>query len=589
MDKLHGTYHDQALTLPCFPSCENCLAWSDDALALAGGSSIYLLTRKPDLTNKLTWSQNTLRVDSFTPEEHAQPNLAPISDLSLGEEQLDSVVVALAWSSPGLGLHSRAVLAVLTSNSLLSIWETNGLQRGWRRSCIINRHLPTPDQDDSLQPALSSRRCLRIRSFAWSDPFIHTTELKWGSQFLSIVDDNNNLLFCRIEKSAKNDYGQWSVTVLSRIQLGHKSPLNQQDNSRTSMQQVLAQRSTVISIYVGSWSASVDADTATIGAKATISCEYLHSALNPPVSVQITISEDSLATEASQRISAVLREFACSVSNISVPQSKRTTGNGDISYQLSNESEWKDALENACHNYSMKNDLNGLFRVRFRGYAVSPHRDVEATCVTLHPWDMYEYTPLGSESCYIVFRALHTAAQMAESEGDSEITVLEKASSFISNVVASRDLKWNALDRKLLQAYRSLALSQPTLVSATAGRGILNAALKMFGDTENGTSMVNAYEKDTGATLGENCAMCGSTINMTLPISSAACQLGHHFIRCSLSLILIQEPGISKRCSGCSRQFLDIPKLGSLESPSLAEELFDEFDVCPYCKEKYQG
>lgn len=590
MEKLHEACRDLALALPCFPSCEDCLAWSDDALAFAGGSSIHLLTRKPDLTDRLTWSQSSLRVDIFTHEEHAQPKLAPISKLSLGEEQLDSIVVALAWSPPGLGLHSRAVLAVLTSNSLLSIWETNGLQRGWRRSCIVNHHLPTLKQDDSFQTALSpSRQYLRIRSFAWSDPFIHTTQPKWGSHFLALVDDDNNLFFCRIEKSAKNDYGQWCVTVLATIRLGRESVSNQEGNRRTSMQQILAQRSTVRSIRVGSWSVSTEEDKAEIDARAIISCDFFHSAVNPAMLVQVTISDDNMRTEASRRISAVLSESVNSEPPASILPFEPATQNGDISYQLSDKPEWKEVLEKACHDYSKRNNLNGLFRVRFRSYTVSPHRDIEAACVTLHPWDMYEYTPLGSEACHIVFRTLRVSAQVANLGIDSEASVLERTSNFISNTIASRELKWNALDRKLLGNYRNLALSQPSLIGKTADQEILNAALKLFGNAENGTLEVSAHEKSMHTALSESCTMCGSVIDMALPISSAACQVGHRFTRCSLSLISIQEPYISKTCSGCSRQFLDIPKLGSVESPSLVQELFDEFDVCPYCKQKYQG
>lgn len=583
-----GTARDHTLILPCFPSCENCLTWSDDdALAFAAGPNVYLMTRKVDSTNTLTWTKDSLRVDAFTQEEHPQPDLATTSDLSLGEEQLDSVVVALAWSPPGLGLHCRAILAVLTSNLLLSIWETNGSQRGWRRTCIINHHLPTVDQNSSLPADVSSaRRHLRIRSFAWSHPFLHATQPKWGSHFLAFVDDDNNLLFCKVEKSAKDAYGQWSIILLSTIPLGPGPISSLQDNRTSTMQQTLIQHSSVRSISIRPWKICAHEDASRFEARAVISCQRYHSTVNSTMLFEATVSEDPLATGSSNNISAALRGLTSAESTAIDPQSRHTGGSIDISYQLDNKPEWKEALEHTCHDYSKKNNLNGLFRVRFRGYATSPCHDIEAACVTLHPWDTYEYTPQGSEKCLVVFRPLQASTRTQVSGVESESSVLGRIIDFMRDLITSRDLEWNIIDRSLLLAYRKLMLSHSNLFD---GQETLNASLKNFENSENGNLKVSAHNKDTGVLLSEDCTMCGSAIDMTLPITSAICQLGHHFTRCSLSLISIQEPSISKRCSGCNRQFLDIPKLRPLEGPSLAQELFDEFDVCPYCKGKYQG
>lgn len=73
---------------------------------------------------------DSLRVDAFFQEHHPQLNLFTISEFSVSVEQSDPVVNALAWSSSGLGLHRRAMLAVLTSNLLLAFWEINGYSVG---------------------------------------------------------------------------------------------------------------------------------------------------------------------------------------------------------------------------------------------------------------------------------------------------------------------------------------------------------------------------------------------------------------------------------------------------------------------------
>ena len=66
--------------------------------------------------------------------------------------------------------------------------------------------------------------------------------------------------------------------------------------------------------------------------------------------------------------------------------------------------------------------------------------------------------------------------------------------------------------------------------------------------------------------------------------------------RCALTFLPITEPGFSKQCVDCDREFLNerlhqemLNVSNPLEGwPSLARVLFDKFDVCPYCGGKYQ-
>ena len=58
--------------------------------------------------------------------------------------------------------------------------------------------------------------------------------------------------------------------------------------------------------------------------------------------------------------------------------------------------------------------------------------------------------------------------------------------------------------------------------------------------------------------------------------------------RCALTFLPITEPGCSKRCETCDREFLNEEDLENESiKPSLASFLFDRFDVCPYCGGKY--
>ena len=114
--------------------------------------------------------------------------------MSIGEEQSEGYCTAIAWSPPGLGRHRRCVLAVLTSNHVLSIWECVGKSANaedWKRVSVVNHALQTmfasQDGDVELQNTSAGQEAIdlerkkteaaktekhkvrqRIRSFAWS-------------------------------------------------------------------------------------------------------------------------------------------------------------------------------------------------------------------------------------------------------------------------------------------------------------------------------------------------------------------------------------------------------------------------------------
>ena len=88
---------------------------------------------------------------------------------------------------------------------------------------------------------------------------------------------------------------------------------------------------------------------------------------------------------------------------------------------------------------------------------------------------------------------------------------------------------------------------------------------------------------------------CGQAIGWD-EIEEANCLGGHPLGgRCQITFLPILEPGVSKRCSDCYRQFLNElrhPELmganpGLEEKPSLARHLLEWFDTCPYCGGKF--
>ncbi|KAF2101639.1 hypothetical protein NA57DRAFT_73079 [Rhizodiscina lignyota] len=195
-------------TLNCWPNNINCFAWSQDGdLAVAGGEHVELLTPKfhPFVQIKTTdtlWHNVHIRINSFTLQE--QPTLKPASfrEWSIGEEISPITVVSLAWSYRGLSKQRRAVLGVLTSNLLLSIWESTSkpwLADGWRRTLVINHTLKAyfstmlhTDKDKSF------RRRVRIRAFVWGSTS-HQHAVDSTSEFLAVCNDCDEIIILRVQ------------------------------------------------------------------------------------------------------------------------------------------------------------------------------------------------------------------------------------------------------------------------------------------------------------------------------------------------------------------------------------------------------
>ena len=124
------------------------------------------------------WVRVHIRVNLFTWVEWPEQGPLENAGFSVGEEQSLSTVIALAWSSPGLAKHKRPVLAVLTSNHLLSLWASNSdmkIPSSWGRVLVINMSmrrslelLPANSSSRLQSEKLKNPQMLRIRCMAWA-------------------------------------------------------------------------------------------------------------------------------------------------------------------------------------------------------------------------------------------------------------------------------------------------------------------------------------------------------------------------------------------------------------------------------------
>ena len=198
------------VTLPFWPSSLDCLSWSsDNIIAVGGGDQIGILTPrlKAPGPNGTLWNSTVFKANGFTAAK--VPLLHPLTfdNFSAGEELSLRHVHALEWSPPGLGRFRQCILAVLSSNHILSLWESDGkadVAGNWKRSVIVNHalisHYANIEKAENETDQLYRERkqvSQRVRAFAWSS---------------RIRDDLQNT---QVAKSTCEVDSKWNLVTLS--------------------------------------------------------------------------------------------------------------------------------------------------------------------------------------------------------------------------------------------------------------------------------------------------------------------------------------------------------------------------------------
>lgn len=235
------------------PSGIRCISWSEDGdLALATGEYVHVLTPKKDITQKTSndlstgfrqWNSTRIKANAFTFDEWPEVKPGAFSTFSLGEEQSASAISAIAWSPAGIAKHRRCLLAVLTTNSILSLWETNGELGKWERVCLLHltlqKHFGEPVNDED-----PLRKKTRIRSFCWSPPVgafddanlfkvspASVTGQKWGKCFLTVANDDQDVVVLSLQRVqvSEKETSLWDVKVIAVYSFSRSLPLFPQD------------------------------------------------------------------------------------------------------------------------------------------------------------------------------------------------------------------------------------------------------------------------------------------------------------------------------------------------------------------------
>ena len=182
---------------------------------------LRLLDPWKDKPEESRWDRVKLRVNLFSDEESPLVAHLPFRSFSVGEEQSESQVVALAWSPPGLARNKRSALAVLTENHVLSIWDSSSYRKdpkSWVRVLVVNQSLrqafglpKSSDEVEVTQAEEFSRLGCRIRSFSWGPVFYDVCSSNKASPSFSLQSHGYYCL------AVTNDLGQ---IILTRIHPG---------------------------------------------------------------------------------------------------------------------------------------------------------------------------------------------------------------------------------------------------------------------------------------------------------------------------------------------------------------------------------
>lgn len=174
-------------------------------------------------------------------------------------------MVGLAWSAPGLARYRRNLLAVLTSNLLLSFYEPLGPKRQWTRVGIVNHALRSQLSPAAELEGLNLRKC-NIRSFTWFSP-LHVPAgaanstapaHRWGTQLLTIANDANEVVLLRVRRSALGQAPSkpYSIDTLALHSLDAREESYTVACAGSLLKSALQSKSRVLTLSCGPWLAS---------------------------------------------------------------------------------------------------------------------------------------------------------------------------------------------------------------------------------------------------------------------------------------------------------------------------------------------
>ena len=432
-----------AAHIPVGISTQNCLAWSSDGeLALAAGEEVYLLL--PNHNESQPWNHVRFQVNRFTVDEWPWPEPASFKDMSIGEEQALVTVSAIGWSPCGLGKHRRSVLAVLTSNLLLSLWTsyTDPTDPGsWERVMIVNYSLIP---ETLTTPQKQSRTSQRIRSMAWIPIYPEHAERqtplstrKWGVFLMAITDDENGVYFVNFVSPFTGPSMAWDVQTL----LYKRFPPAAQPNQRPSLLHFkMSENHFIDRVAFGTWN-SGEYIPVTYHTSGTIYHDNLNFVLGPPLlaTVEPVIGPiDNFQEDETQQLRMT--------SYLSPPT---------LSPSIENQ------VQRLKKTYDTKHKL-GL-HILSRVWGCASLENFSAVCITLHPSRSIEYSIPAEEFANVIFDSAHPEQGKFPWQEPTEVDESMARRTILSTILNGTTLEmFNLSDLDIKIIYSAICVSMLT-------------------------------------------------------------------------------------------------------------------------------
>ncbi|KAI5813132.1 transcription factor IIIC subunit delta N-term-domain-containing protein [Pyronema omphalodes] len=210
----------KTVRLKLLPTVINCLSWSPEgALAIISGEDVVILYPKIPQAGQRVTKQNfhilranmrQLIIDAM--EEEIPPAPAPI--YSIGEEQGPGYGRIIAWSPLGLSRYRKSLLAVVSTNYKIYIFEPVGRMSDDMR--VVHDLTPMladydglPEGDEKvMEKAWRKRLRARCMGMAWSQACV-TEGNRWGESLVALANDYLEIVLFRVSYDKKEIVGHF--------------------------------------------------------------------------------------------------------------------------------------------------------------------------------------------------------------------------------------------------------------------------------------------------------------------------------------------------------------------------------------------
>ncbi|KAB8234360.1 uncharacterized protein BDW43DRAFT_60238 [Aspergillus alliaceus] len=268
---------------------------------------------------------------------------------------------------------------------------------------------------------------------------------------------------------------------------------------------------------------------------------------------------------------------------------------------------WKKQLDNVREQFDIARDLGGYTIARIWGLA--SYNGLVVAAITVHPGDTVEYRTSAEERTTLIFS--HANAEPTESQdllfleplpNLSPDTLRKQREAVLGYILFAGwgDDNRLCLSRKLLYAAACCAIvdSQNDKILSQARKALewladvtgIDLADEIAKCSAPGSTIdaKSAEQLDgSGQQVFEQCGICDAGISW-YSAAEAQCASGHLLVRCGVTFLAIQEPGLSKFCSRCGTEYLS-EDLVHNELEQTCRMLSDVFDTCIYCSGKFQA